>query len=488
MSLPVFGFGRVGTFLSLCVEDCGCSQTERPTQHMASSATGSPSNKVGGAAPEPMDVDADTVEVLSSGDDDCVVSTGPRGSAAAAPVDESDWLAEPVLAPLLTDGVSNYSLPGAPSQFTVDKLPPFRHRQLRLPFPDADVNAATGDACVPGGSEAAFRCPVEAWRDGATAASLVTVADGPPPPSQQRKKHRAEGGCRPSVSPATNGGDAVAVCLGGAERHACLGGCSVKHPFVVPPDVPAAVAMAPDACGRALIPMPLPEDLPPRAYAILKNRLFLYEGAVTDLAVDGLVNAANERCLGGGGVDGAIHDLAGPLLRRECLCFDGCRTGHARVTKGYRLPAKLVVHAVGPVGEKPRELASAYTACMEMARRYRLRSIGFCGISTGIFGYPPHKAAWAALAVTVDRLLRWPAADAAHTAETGEAPLPLPTIVFAAFRRAEVAPYLAALDKGVIAGVVDRWQQRHAPPSEQSASGTPARSEPPTQQQQSHTE
>jgi O-acetyl-ADP-ribose deacetylase len=118
---------------------------------------------------------------------------------------------------------------------------------------------------------------------------------------------------------------------------------------------------------------------------------------VTQLALDAIVNAANEECLGGGGVDGAIHSAAGDLLRRECSTFCGCRTGHTRLTKGYHLPAKFVLHTVGPIGEKPKQLASCYRSCLQLAKHHGLRTVGFCCISTGIFGYPLAAATRVAL-------------------------------------------------------------------------------------------
>ena len=129
-------------------------------------------------------------------------------------------------------------------------------------------------------------------------------------------------------------------------------------------------------------------DLKPFGSQDILAKVCVYRGGVTSLALDAIVNAANERCLGGGGVDGAIHDAAGPLLLRECCTFNGCATGQTRLTKGYDLPARFVLHTVGPIGERPHELESCYRSCLSLARRHKLRSIGFCCVSTGIFGYP----------------------------------------------------------------------------------------------------
>jgi O-acetyl-ADP-ribose deacetylase (regulator of RNase III) len=172
------------------------------------------------------------------------------------------------------------------------------------------------------------------------------------------------------------------------------------------------------------------------SFTIGPARLDILVADITTLPVDAIVNAANRSLLGGGGVDGAIHRAAGPELLQECRTLGGCETGSAKITRGYRLPAKHVIHAVGPVwqgggADEDALLASCYSTALDLAAAHRLTSLAFPAISTGIYAFPADRAARIAVGTVASEL--------------SAAPRSITRVVFCCFAEASARHHLDAV-------------------------------------------
>jgi O-acetyl-ADP-ribose deacetylase (regulator of RNase III) len=168
----------------------------------------------------------------------------------------------------------------------------------------------------------------------------------------------------------------------------------------------------------------------------MRERMAVVVADITTLAVDAVVNAANTTLLGGGGVDGAIHRAAGPELKAACAALGGARTGEAKLTPGFRLPARYVIHAVGPVWSgggrgEPALLANCYRSALEVAVAHSLRTVAFPAISTGVYRFPPDLAAEIAVRTTAETLAN----------QKG-----LEKVVFCCFSEASAEAHRAALE------------------------------------------
>ncbi|CAL8978424.1 O-acetyl-ADP-ribose deacetylase [Rhodoplanes serenus] len=188
------------------------------------------------------------------------------------------------------------------------------------------------------------------------------------------------------------------------------------------------------------------QPAPHAATRLGSTRIEVIVADITTLAVDAIVNAANRSLGGGGGVDGAIHRAAGPELLEACRPLGGCETGSAKITPGFRLPARHVIHAVGPVwagGDHDEDalLAGCYRTALALARRHDLASLAFSAISTGIYGFPPDRAA----GIAVDTVTATLASFTRDGDDATTAARPIDRVIFCCFGETSAACHVDAL-------------------------------------------
>jgi len=185
-------------------------------------------------------------------------------------------------------------------------------------------------------------------------------------------------------------------------------------------------------------------------FTVNKSMVMVKIGDITQESVDAIVNAANSALRGGGGVDGAIHSAGGPKIMEECRKIGGCPPGEAVITTGGNLPARYVIHTVGPIyitGKKgePQTLHNAYLNSLRLASQNSLRSIAFPSISTGIYGYPIDKASRIALKTCLDYLEEHPASDSPASPASSTSPISLTSLTFVLFSQRDYDAYEQAI-------------------------------------------